>query len=148
MMPVHELLEALAVVQRTLLFHALPFAVYGAIAPRVPWIGKLVTIGCYLALAFAARKNNVGSEFLTGVFVAWAYLGAAALAVLALRRAIEVGALNSGGAFVFCAFLFTFLPPLVVGQPVPMLIIIGWEMMFSGYSYCVHACSLKPPNRA
>jgi len=123
---------ALAVI----VFRTLPFAVYLVMSKRGRMSSKLAAMAAWVALA-AFSGFDVNLLWMTGVL---GYYLLCSTLVFVLERAFRQRHVSAGAAFVACAFVFVVVPSLVLPHAGEILVLaLGWELIFSAYSYCLEA---------
>lgn len=126
-----------------LALRALPFTVYTALSPRVALGRKAAAVALYAGIvALLAHWGSLAT-------VGWIACGMAYYVVLGcgmnpLSRLLAERTVTRGAVFVLLAGLCLLVPGVVLpGIASTTFLVVGWELLLSGYSYCVET-SRKP----
>ena len=123
---------ALAVI----VLRTLPFAAYVVVSQRGRLVSKLAAVAAWVALA-AVLGFDANLLWMTGVL---GYYLLCSTFVFFLERAFSRGHVSAGSAFATCAFVFVVVPSLALPHAGEILVLtLGWELIFSAYSYCLEA---------
>ena len=132
-----------------LAFRLVPFVAYALFASRVGRAGKLVAVGLFLGLLglLHAVGGNIYEPGLRTP-LALVYFALAACGVYGLRDLLERRRLSKPALFALLAAMFVAVPAVLVPSSVVLAtLVVGWDAMFAGYSYCVdNASSRKRPS--
>ena len=120
-------------------------------APMVGWLAFMprqtlgarttgaVTFGILMAVAAQMRGAVIGH-----MLVGYAYFAALGCCVPKVTSLVRRGHMTYGAAFALCAIGFFVLPSVLVRPAyVTALLVIGWDLMLSAYSYCVEVSKSK-----
>ncbi len=124
----------------------LPFAAYAALARRLP-PGRRALVIC---VALAPVALTLGAGVVDAVHVArpalaFVYLTFAGALVHGMAEWYRRGYVPRVALFLVCALLFVAAPAVLERSVAAHL--IGWEMMFAAYSYCVDTARQKQSPR-
>lgn len=119
-------------------FRLLPFAVYACVSPRVPITGQMVALGAYGGLVAAQLTLGSGRDRILWTCVGMAYFALCAVATHGIAPLVREGVVGRRALFVLCVLLYLVVPALATPTAVGgLVLILGWDMMLSAFSYCV-----------
>ena len=114
----------------------LPFVVYG-LCTGAARSGRLLIAATYLAATAVACYCGASSIVML-IGVGSLYYGSVGLGVYRLGKLLAAQCLTRGAAFVLLFLTCLLLPGVLLpGVAVVAFLIIGFELLLSGYSYCV-----------
>lgn len=133
-----ELNGQLTLLVSLFVFRLQPFVLFACAGRSVPLRGRLLALAGYGG--FAALGLRLGADPF-GIAAAWLALGYFALLVPVVRGArdyLRAGLLDRTGLFLLCMLGFMTFPALVAPPAyVATVLILGWDLMLSAFSYCV-----------
>jgi D-alanyl-lipoteichoic acid acyltransferase DltB (MBOAT superfamily) len=123
-----------------LALQSIPYALYGCAARRLSWRRRLVWVAAVVSLVLVAVTQPVYGVRLAAVALALVYYLIIAIGIHWMQPAVAAGLVRKDALFCIAAAALIFVP---VGlfrtfSAVPMLV-FGWNMTLSAYSYCVEA---------
>lgn len=120
-------------------YRLLPFVAYATVAPRLAWSRKLSIGALFAACALLAASTSADlSEVFVRGPIALAYFGIVSLGAYEIGKRRDARGAPNGALFLACAGAYVLVPTLVYRAPLVVATIgIGWEAMFSAYSFCV-----------
>ncbi len=125
-----QLVFALAV------FRLFPFFVYVLTCNYISALIKLLYGSIFLFLAVFAYADRLIEVYT--VLGGYGYYAFVCLGVFLFSRRTSQIMATRAAVFIGCAVLFLVVPAAVVRNiPVSIILIIGWDLMLSSYSYCV-----------
>jgi hypothetical protein len=128
-----------------LTLRTLPFAIFVCLGRRtgVSWARRLAILaGHALLLAALFALDTLGS--IVPIVFGMVYYLAIALTTNRLSRFLEEGSVTRGGLFAILVTAYLLIPAALL--PTVMSLAVGWDLMFSIYSYCVDTAQ-RPKTR-
>jgi hypothetical protein len=126
-----------------LCFRALPIVVCFVAMHRVKRLQRFLVGAAYAGLAFWGAK--FGAFSLHSCAVLYAYLLVASLLFYKMPPAVRRRTVTRPGLFVLGCAIFLVAPMLILPHPAkPFALVLGWDLMLSGYSYCVSVAEREP----
>lgn len=126
-------------------FRCLPFAIYLALSASVGVCAKLAVVASYLAVVAGAMAiDPLSGVTVVSALVALAYFAALTVGVHTLSAIYAARRADKAALFVLLATAFVLVPSLLVPGPRSVdAQLLGWDLMFSGYSYCIDASRMR-----
>jgi MBOAT membrane-bound O-acyltransferase family protein len=136
---------SLATILAVLAFRALPFVAFALASRAVSARGKLFAVcGFGVLVAACARLDAPLRDLVVVTPLALAYFALVALLAHRLARVARASSVQRMALFAIFWLLGVVLPGCVLSDPLAStLILIGWNVALSAYSYCVDTSALE-----
>ena len=122
-----------------------PFAVYAAVRSRLP-LGRRIGIAASYVGAILGAIAFGSAGTVAWIAAGMAYFAAAALGMNTLTDLLADRTVSRGAAFLVLFFVFMLLPGMLFpGIAYSLFLAVGWDLLLSGYSYCVDNASGRTP---
>jgi hypothetical protein len=127
-------------------FRAVPVAAWAVLAPRMRAPVRIVGALTAVALVVAAFMSS--RSLISGLTLAYGYFFVTASAVPLLAALVQRDRLSPAALFAVCAVAFFVAPALYApGIGKAAMLLVGWDVMLSSYSYCIESarrCPVEP----
>lgn len=129
-------------------FRTLPIVGFMVVTREVKHGRKALALAAFVGFSFLLRVWRLAP--LAPLLIAYGWFIALSMIVPLGGRLLRSEILTRGGLFVACASAFFVFPALLLpGGAKATILVLGWELMLSSYSFCVEsAVGQETPSRA